>query len=265
MRHVEEGGARSGLLVRAATWFVLAFLVAPSVIVVVMSFGNRYELLFPPDRYSLVLYRELFTSSDWLATISRSLRIALGTAVISILLGAPAAYGLVRGRFWLGPALLMVALSPLTIPTVVLALGLYLLFAPLGLTGSEVSVMAAHIVIASPFVVVVCATTLRDVDERLEQAAAILGAGPTYVFRRVTLPLMIRGIVVGGLFAFLTSFDEVVLSYFLSGTAAMTFPVKMFSSIQWEISPVLAAAATLMTAISILTCLLFAAVQRRSP
>jgi putative spermidine/putrescine transport system permease protein len=229
-----------------------------------MSFGNRFELLFPPSQFSLVLYRELFTGSDWLATISRSLRIALGTAVVSVLLGAPAAYGLVRGRFWLRPALLAVALAPLTIPTIVLALGLYFLFLPLGLAGSELSVLAAHVVIATPFVVVVCIATLQEVDECLEQAAAILGAGPAYVFRRVTLPMMMRGILVGAVFAFLTSFDEVVLSFFLNGTGAMTFPVKMFSSIQWEISPVLAAAASLMIAISIFTCLLYAAVQRRA-
>jgi putative spermidine/putrescine transport system permease protein len=243
---------------------VYAFLILPTVIVVVMSFGNKYELEFPPRSFSLYLYEQFFASADWLRALERSFRIAVATAAVSMLLGVPAAYGLERGRFAGRNLLFMLVLSPVILPSIVLALGLYLYFSRLRVLGNDFSVLLGHTVIASPFVVVVTLSGLRDVDENLERAAAIMGAGPLYSFCHVTLPLLRPALLAGTLFAFLTSFDEVVIAYFLSGNAAMTLPVKMFSSIHWEISPVLAAVSTLLTVMSMAVCLIVAVWERRA-
>ena len=243
---------------------VYAFLILPTVIVVVMSFGNKYELEFPPHSFSLYLYEQLFTGADWLRAMARSARIAVGTATCALVLGIPAAYGLVRGRFAGRDFLLIAVLSPLMIPSIVLALGLYLYFSYLGVVGGDLAVLVGHCVIATPFVIVIAMAALRDIDENLERAAGIMGAGPVQILLKVTLPLMRDAIFAGGLFAFLTSFDEVVIAYFLSGNAAMTLPVKMFSSIRWEISPVLAAAATFLTVVSFASCMAVAGWKKRA-
>jgi putative spermidine/putrescine transport system permease protein len=261
---IEQPYRSERILVGTVAVAVYTFLILPTVIVVVMSFGNKYELMFPPNSLSLYLYEQLFTGPDWLRAMARSARIALGTAACALLLGIPGAYGLARGQFPGRNVLLIMVLSPLMIPSIVLALGLYLYFSYLGVLGGDLAVLVGHSVIATPFVIVIAMAALRDVDENLERAAGIMGAGPVQILFKVTLPLMRPAIFAGGLFAFLTSFDEVVIAYFLSGNAAMTLPVKMFSSIRWEISPVLAAAATFLTVVSLAICVAVASWQRRA-
>jgi putative spermidine/putrescine transport system permease protein len=157
----------------------------------------------------------------------------------------------------------MLLLSPILVPIIVIALGLYFYFASLGITGSELALVMGHAVYTTPFVIVTAMAGLRHVDQNLETAATIMGAGPIYTFFRVTLPLLKPAMFAGGLFAFLMSFDEVVVAYFISKAGSTTLPVKMFSSIQWEISPVLAAVSTFLTVVSLVICLIGALFQKK--
>lgn len=240
-------------------WWIYGFLMLPTLVVIPMSLTGDRVLEFPPRSWSLDLYREFFGLGGpavWIDSTLLSLRVALITTILAVLAGVPAAYGLVRGTY---PGRMLVTvflLSPLFIPTVVLALALYLYFAPLRLTGSELSLVLGHAIAVTPFVILSCMSGMRRIDPNLELAAAVMGAGKLRVMCTVIVPLLAPSIVAGGLFAFLMSFDEVVISYFLSATGSMTLPVRMYSSIEWEISPVLAAASSILTVASIAICLL---------
>ena len=252
------------LLASAAAWAGYAFLILPSLVVIPLSFGSGNEMVFPPSSYSLEQYRKYFYEANWLDATLLSFRLAAITAVASLLIGIPAAYGVVRGGFPGKQALLVFLLSPVLVPVIVIALGLYLYLSAIGLAGTATGLVMGHSLIAIPFVIVTAVAGLRHVDANLETAGAIMGAGPLRVFRTITLPLLRPAIFAGGLFAFLISFDEVVISTFISRAGFGTLPVKMFGSIQWEISPVLAAISTLLTVLTLAICLLGAALQRNS-
>ena len=246
----------------AAAWAGYAFLIAPSLIVIPLSFGDRNELVFPPSRLTLFQYNKYFLESNWMAATWMSFRVALATAALSLLIGIPASYGLVRGEFPGKRIATLFLLSPVLVPVIVVALGLYLYFAAIGLLGGELALVLGHTLVATPFVIVTAMAGMRHVDANLEAAGTIMGAGRLLVFRRITLPLLRPAIVASALFAFLISFDEVVIAYFISRAGFATLPVKMFGSIQWEISPVIAAVSTLLTVLSLVVCLLAAAAQR---
>lgn len=143
-------------------------------------------------------------------------------------------------------------------PIVVVALGLYLYFATIGVHGPAIPIVLGHVLIAFPFVIVTCMAGMQNVDRNLEIASQIMGAGPFTVFRKVTLPLLRPTIIASALFAFVISFDELVISYFVGKAGFSTLPVKMFGSIQWDISPVIAAISTLLTVFSLIVCLIAA-------
>ena len=149
------------------------------------------------------------------------------------------------------------------VPAITVALGLYLYLSNFGLSGTTLGLILGHTVVATPFVIVTSMAGLRHVDEDLEKAALILGANRLTTFIKVTLPILRPAIIAGGLFAFLISFDEVVIAWFISQATTITLPVKMYSSIRWEISPVLAVVSTLLTVVSVLICLLAALVQKK--
>lgn len=247
-----------------AAWFTYIFLMLPSFIVIPMSFGNAYEMVFPPKALTTDLFNKFFFESNWMDTTWRSFRVATGATIMSLLIGIPAAYSMVRGSYPGKKYITMFLLSPIMVPIIVIALGLYFYFAALRITGSELSLIMAHTVYTTPFVIVTAMAGLKHVDRNLETAATIMGAGPLRVFFKVTLPLLKPAMFAGGLFAFLMSFDEVVIAYFITKAGTATLPVKMFSSIQWEISPVLAAVSTFLTVISLVICLIGAAFQKKA-
>lgn len=247
----------------AAAWLVYLFLMLPSFVVVPMSFGSRNEFQFPPETWSLFLYREYLFESTWVDTTLQSFRVAAITTVLSLCLGVGAAYGVVRGRFPGKQLLTLFMLSPMLVPVIVVALGLYLYLSSFGLNGTTAGLVIGHTLHTTPFVIVMTMAGLRHVDPNLEAAASVMGAGRVYVLRRVTLPLLKPVLIAAALFAFLISFDEVVISYFVSATATETLPVKMYSSIQWEISPVLAAISSLLTLFSLIVCVAGSALQKK--
>ena len=239
-------------------WLVYLFLIAPSLIVVPISFGDQNEIKFPPTSLSLYLYRDFLFGSNWLATAVQSFRVAICAAGISIVVGTLAAYALARIDFPGRRLIHILLISPALVPAIVVALGLYLYFAMLGLNGTTIGLVLAHAVQTVPFVVIAIGAGLRHVDPDLERAAAIMGAGRWLVLRRVTLPLLRSAVAAAALFAFLISFDEVVIAYFLTNATTMTLPVKMYSSIQFQISPVIAAVSSLLTLLSLAICMVAA-------
>lgn len=268
MAEVERpvGAARSPAAIfnSVTAWAIYIFLMLPSFIVVPMSFGNKYEVMFPPDTVSTFLYGQYFNESNWMAATFMSFRVAIGSTIISLLLGVPAAYGLVRGNYPGKRFVTLFLLSPILVPIIVIALGLYLYYSSLGIAGTDLVVILSHAMYTTPFVIVTCMAGLRHVDPNLEVAATIMGSGTLQTFWKVTLPLLKPAMFAGGLFAFLMSFDEVVIAYFIASAGNMTLPVKMFSSIQWEVSPVIAAVSTLLTVLSLVICLFGASLQRKS-
>lgn len=252
---------RAHTTVAACLYF---FLLMPSLIVVPMSFGDKREIMFPPGNFTLTLYREYFFASNWMATTVQSLKIALASAAISLVAGFLAAYALVRYDFPGKRLLNLVLLSPVLVPVIIVALGTYLYFSSLGITGTTAAIVVAHSVHTVPFVIVTLMAGLRHVDPSLERAAELMGASRLTVLWRVTLPLLKPALFAGAMFAFLISFDEVVLSWFISSPSTQTLPVKMYSSIQWEVSPVIAAVSTLLTLLSLVVCLISAALQKPS-
>lgn len=247
-----------------AAWVSYFFLIMPSLIIIPMSFSDKDELMFPPAGISLYLYEKYLYDPDWIDVTIQSFRVAVGATALSLLLGVSAAYGISRGRFPGKRAITILLLSPIFIPAIVVALGLYLYLGRAHLTGTTVGLIAGHSVVTIPFVIVTALAGLRHVDRNLEIAAMVMGASRLQVVRKITLPLLRPTIVAGGLFAFLISFDEVVISYFISHVQRQTLPVKMYSSITWDISPVLAAVSTLLTVMSLMVCVGVAMVQKET-
>jgi putative spermidine/putrescine transport system permease protein len=249
-------------LASAVAWLAYVFLILPSLVVVPMSFGDKDEFIFPPHTLSLYLYRQYFLESTWMQVTLQSLVLGICTTAAALVLGVGAAYGLDRYSFPGKRAIALFLLSPIFVPAIVIALGLYLYLGRFHLTGTLPGLILSHTIITMPFVIISVSAGLRHVDRNLETAAMVMGAGRLLILRKVTLPLLRPALVAGGLFAFLISFDEVVIAYFISNVSTQTLPVKMYSSIHWEISPVLAAVATLMTVLSLAVCLVVVFLQR---
>jgi putative spermidine/putrescine transport system permease protein len=247
----------------AFSGLAVAFLMAPLLVVVPMSFNDSSFFSFPPTRLSLRWYREFFASRDWVSATITSAQVGLVVAVASTVLGTLAALGLVRGRFPGRSLVRSFVLSPLITPVIVLAVALYYAFAHLRLNGTLTGLAIGHTILALPYVVVVIGASLEMFDVTLERAAMGLGAGPLRTFWRITLPLIRAGVLVGGLFAFLTSFDEVVIAIFVSGPTTMTLPRKMWDGIRYEINPTIAAASSLLIGFSWLVMLTTELLRRR--
>jgi putative spermidine/putrescine transport system permease protein len=261
---VGSGNRAGRVLLSAVAWAGYAFLMLPTLIVIPMSFGGRFEMTFPPKSFSTFLYEQFLFTSNWMDAVVMSLKVATSAAVLAVIVGVPAAYSIVRGNYPGKRLLSLLLLSPMFVPVIVIALGFYLYFARLHLTGSTVGLILAHTAYIVPYVTVTCIAGMRHVDPGLERAAAIMGASPRQIFLRVVLPLLRPAILSGALFAFLMSFDEVVIAYFISSADTMTLSVKMFSTIRWEMSPVLAAASAFLTVLSLVVCLTGAMFQKKS-
>jgi len=259
--HADRLVRRWRLLGLVLAVLVYAYLVLPSLIVIPISFSGAGDMSFPPKTYSLALYREFFSTSTWMAPLIQSLKIAGISAVIVIVAAVPAAYALVRFEFPGKRLVMMLMMSPVLVPVIVLALGMYLYFSRLGATGTTLAIVLGHSVYVIPFVIVTVAAGIRQMDPAIEFAATVMGANRTTLFLRVVLPQLTPSVVAGILFAFLISFDEVVIAWFLSSAQTTTLPVRMYSSIQWGVSPVIAAVSTLLTALSFLVCLVSVMLQ----
>lgn len=227
------------------------FLIAPLVIVAIMSFSSGSTLSFPPPDLSTRWYRALADDQRWQDAAFTSLRIGLTAAAISSVLGTLAALGLSRARFRGRGLVNVVLLSPLIVPLIVTAVGVYLVFVRWPQLGSFWALAISHAALGTPFVVITVGASLQTVDENLELAAMNLGAGPVRTFRHVTLPLIAPGVVIGALFAFIWSWDELIVAIFLSSPVVRTLPVLMWGQVRSRIDPMIAVVATLLMATTI--------------
>ena len=243
---------------------VLAYLILPILIIVPLSLSSATFLTFPLPGLSLRWYQELFTSAPWQLSLRNSLIVASAVTVLASTLGTLAALGLTRARLPGHGLLMALIVSPMIVPLVIVAVGVYFAYAPFGLTGSLFGLTLAHTALAVPFVVITVSATLAGFDPNQARAGASLGASPVVVFFRIILPLILPGVISGALFAFVTSFDEVVVALFLTGPAERTLPRQMFNGIRENISPVIAAAATLLILLSVLLLTTLELLRRRN-
>ena len=243
---------------------VALFLLLPIAIVVPMSFSTAISFEFPPPGYSLGYYAKYFTSEEWLQPTLNSFVIALGATALTMLLVVPAAFGYVRYRFRGKAFVNLLMMGPLIVPHVVSAVAYYGFLGRARLTGTHLGVIVAHGVLAVPVAFLVITATLKGFDRNLERAAMSAGAGPLRTFFYVTLPVLRPGMMVGALFAFLSSFNEAVVVIFIGGREAATLPKKMYESIRLESDPVIAVVSTLLVSAVVLGVLVSAFLRRRS-
>lgn len=253
------------LLMAALGALTVFYLLAPTLVIIPMSFTEGSILSFPPDGFSLRWYEQMLTRSEWSTGLRNSAVVAVLTAILATLLGTLAALGLTRGRFP-GKALVnALALSPLIVPVVIIAIGMFSLFVQWRISGSIVGLVAAHTALALPFVIVNVATSLRTMDRNLELAAANLGATPARSFLRVTLPIILPGVLAGAIFAFITSWDEVVVAIFLTSARFRTLPVEMWEQVRQVVDPTVAAVATTLLVVTTGLLFLLLVVRRQAP
>jgi putative spermidine/putrescine transport system permease protein len=241
---------------------ILLFLALPIVVIIVTSFSNNAFAAFPPDAWTLGWYKALFADgSKWPAALSMSAFVACLSTVFSLVIGVTAATALTRSELPLRSAVYALVLGPLLIPQIVTALGLFLLFEPASMLGSPLAIALGHTVLASPIAVLILVATLRGIDERLEDAAASMGANRLTIARRITFPLAAPGMIAAAIFSFITSFDEFYISQFLSSVNTVTLPVQIYNSLTFDIDPSVTAISAILIAFAILALALVALVR----
>lgn len=246
-----------GWLLPAYGALVLLFLCLPTLIVVPMGFTDSSFLSFPPPGFSLRWFETYFGSPLWLGATLRSFVVAFGTACLATLLGSFAALALARSTGRWRAALFGLFIAPMVVPRIVVALGLFYLFARIGLVATDTGLVLGHAVLALPFVFITVAAVLKGYDWRLDQAAATLGANRRRILWEITIPLLRGGLVAAFLFAFITSFDDLTVALFVSGGINVTLPKQMWDDMILQLNPTLAAVSTVVFAL--VTTLLIAA------
>ncbi len=231
---------------------ILFFLMLPTLVVIPMSLGTANYIEFPPSGLTLRWYVEYLQDPDWVRATLFSLRVALATTLTATLIGTLAAIALVRGELPGKDLIQAMTLSPMVIPHIVIAVALYLVFAPLRLTGNFYGFLIAHTMLAVPFVVLTVSAALQRFDVTLELAALNCGANRFQAFFGVVLPNILPGVAAGAVFAFLTSFDEATVAFFISGIEGKTITRKMFEDIDFNLTPVIAAVSTVLVSASLI-------------
>ena len=252
------------IVLLVAAGLVLLFLIGPLLIIVPISFSSAQYLTFPPPGLSAQWYERFLGRPEWLSSLYLSLRVAVVSTILTTVLGVLTSLALVRGRFRGKGIVYGIILSPMIVPTIITAIAVYFLFSRLDMIGSPLAMSLGHTIVALPLVVIIVSATLQGFDIRLEQAAIGLGASPLRAFLQVTLPLIAPGVVTAALFAFLTSFDELLIPLLLSGTTTQTLPVRMWNSVLMQIEPTIAAVSTFLIGVALVVLLAANLVRRRS-
>lgn len=242
---------------------VLLFLFLPIAIVVPMSFSAASSLTFPPAEFSLRWFRSFFQDPRWIEAMRVSLLVAFMSSLLALALGSVAAYGLVRGTFAGRRLIDANFMAPMIVPPVITAVALYIVFARVGLLGTLPGLVIGHMLLGVPYVVLIMSVAIRSFDVRIEQVAFSLGASWFTMFRRVLLPNLMPSAFAAWIFAFITSFDEVIVTLFVAG-AYQTVPKKMFNELVLQINPTITAIATLLIAFSVCLFVVFALLMRRA-
>lgn len=251
---------RTGLYL--TTGVIAAFLLLPVVFIVLLSFGSSQWLVFPPPGWTFKWYGQFFSNPEWMDAALASLKVAVLTTIAAVLLGLPSAFALVRGRFPGRELLYGLFTMPMIVPLVIIAVAVYALFLKLGYTGTLFAFVVSHVIVALPFTIISIINSLKLFDQSIEDAAVICGASRLQAIFKVTFPAIRPGMIAGGLFAFLVSWDEVVLSVMMASPDLQTLPVKMWTTLRQDLSPVIAVASTLLIGLSLLVMFIAAALRR---
>ncbi|MCH8531723.1 MAG: ABC transporter permease [Saccharospirillum sp.] len=250
---------------------IFFFLIAPIVIMVPLSFNvqpyftyTTEMLTLNPEGYSLRWYQDLFSSSSWMNSIKNSLIIGVASTILATTLGTLAALGLSRSEMPAKGLIMGALISPMIVPLIISAAGMFFFYSSVGLAGTYLGVILAHAALGTPFVVITVTATLVGFDNSLVRASASLGANPARTFFKIQMPLILPGVISGGLFAFITSFDEIVIVLFVAGVDQRTIPREMWSGIREQISPTILAVATILVAFSIALLTTVELLRRRS-
>jgi putative spermidine/putrescine transport system permease protein len=239
-------GLRGSALLTVYVWTLIAILLVPIIAFVPMAFTGSSFLSFPPPSLSLRWFEQFAASPLWLGAMIRSFGIGFATAAITLLIAATAALGVARTHSRLGGVAFLLCLSPMMVPSIVIAIALFYLFARISLVASDLGIIIGHTVIAMPVVFMVMLATFKGYDWRLDAAASTLGAGRLRTFWRVTLPLVASGLAVGFVTGFLQSFEELTVALFIGGGVKTTLPRQMWEGILLQVSPVIAAASVVV-------------------
>jgi len=243
---------------------VFLFLAAPIFVIIPMSFNSLEYLSFPPKGFSLRWYENYFASERWISATIVSFKVAGVTALMGSILGIPASIGLVRGRFSGKNLVNTFIMFPIIIPSIIISIANYFLFTKLRLIGSTFAIALGHSVITIPLIVTIISANMKGFDETLEKAARNLGAGPVRTFLYVTLPILAPGVISAAFFAFMRSFDEVVIALFMCGPTTRTLPMRMWEGIREEIDPTIAAVSSLLIGFCISILAISELLRRRS-
>ena len=256
---------------RAICVAVLFFLIMPIVVIVPLSFNATNFFTFTPEMlalnpagFSTRHYQDFFTNPDWQTALWNSFRIAPVATLIAVVLGTLAAIGLSQSHVPFRGAIMAILISPMIVPLIISAAGMYFFYSRLGLQGTYWGVVLAHSVLGIPFVIITVTATLVGFDRSLVRAAANLGANPVTAFFKVQMPLILPGVISGALFAFITSFDEVVVVLFVGSASQKTLPWQMFIGLREQISPTILAVATVLVVVSVILLATLEILRRRS-
>lgn len=256
---------------RAICVAILFFLIMPILVVIPLSFNATNFFTFTPqmlqldpDGYSLRHYNGFFNNADWQAALWNSVRIAPVATLVAVVLGTLAAVGLSQSHVPFRGTIMAILISPMIVPLIISAAGMYFFYSRLGLQGTYWGVVLAHAVLGIPFVIITVTATLVGFDKSLVRAAANMGAGPVRTFFKIQMPLILPGVISGALFAFITSFDEVVVVLFVGSASQKTLPWQMFIGLREQISPTILAVATILVVISVALLTTLELLRRRS-
>lgn len=231
---------------RAVCIGVLLFLLLPILVIIPLSFSSSSFLAYPMPGWSLQWYENLFNSDDWGRATRNSFIVAPLATLLATILGTMAAVGLARIQFFGKGLLMSLLIAPMVAPIVVVGVSTYLFFAKIGLADTYLGLILVHAALGAPFVLTTVLATLQSFNHNLVRASLSMGASPLETFFRITLPIIAPGVISGALFAFATSFDEVVVTLFIAGPSQVTLPRQMFTGIRENITPTIAAVATLL-------------------
>ncbi|MBB3994185.1 putative spermidine/putrescine transport system permease protein [Sulfitobacter undariae] len=250
---------------------IFVFLITPILVVMPLSFNAENFFTFTPEMlrfdpagYSLKHYRDFFTNDAWQSAMMNSLKIAPVATLLSVSFGTLAAIGLSQPHVPFRRLIMAILISPMIVPLIISAAGMYFFYSRIGLQGTYIGVVLAHAALGIPFVIITVTATLVGFDSSLTRAAANMGANPVTTFFRVQMPLILPGVISGGLFAFITSFDEVVVVLFVGSAGQKTLPWQMFIGLREQISPTILAVATILVGISICLLTVVELLRRRS-
>lgn len=243
-------------LLWTVTVLILVFMILPIVIVIIMSFSDSRFLTFPPPEYSLRWYREYFGDRDWMAATWNSFFLAGITTLILIPVGTAAAYAVnVSTSKWVR-RMQVLLLTPVMVPVIILAAGLYMVYAQVGLVATKAGLIAAFAMMNLPYVFISVLAGLRTFDMNQEDVARSLGVNRFTAFMKVTLPQIRPSVITGALFAFIGALDETVVSIFIAGGTNQTLPRRMFMSLRNEIDPTIASISSVLISVSFLLVIL---------